>query len=574
MGCGEPLRRRPTVREDSGARGFQSRSSWRYVGWCQGRPDDGRPRRGAARQVLGAAQDVSRGVKGGEAPEEDERLREAFEGSAIGQALVAPDSTFLMVNRALCEISGYSEEELLELYLRSITYPLDRQAGRDAWQLLLSGEVSNLRLEKRYVHAERNRVVWALVNLSTVVGKDGKPAYFVAQSQDITERKRAERERTELERRLQQAQRMESVGQLAGGIAHDFNNLLAVILNYSSFIRGEIGDDDPIRDDVEEIQRAAERAAALTHQLLVFSRRELVEPETIDLNAVVADMHKLLLRTLGEDVKLGTALAPGLAPVEADRGQIEQVIVNLAVNARDAMPQGGTLMIETANVEPATGGGRRVSLRVTDTGCGMEDMVAARAFEPFFSTKPRGKGSGLGLATVYGIVAQAAGEIELDSAPGRGTAVELRLPAAEASGAPVPAPRRRAVAAGQGHETILVVEDEHAVRELTARILSRRGHEVLSAGSPTEALHVFANHEWPIDLLLTDVVMPDMSGKELAERIRHRQPRLRVLYMSGYDDEIVSRHGVVEAGASFLQKPFDAQGLVARVDEVLRCELS
>ena len=293
------------------------------------------------------------------------------------------------------------------------------------------------------------------------------------------------------------------------------------------------------------------------------------------MNAVVADMHKLLLRTIGEDVKLGTALAPGLVPVEADRGQIEQVVVNLAVNARDAMPQGGTLTIETANVEPATGAGRCVLLRVTDTGCGMEEMVSARAFEPFFSTKPRGKGSGLGLATVYGIVAQAAGEIALDSVPGRGTSVELRLPAAEGRGAPGPAPRRRAPApSGHGQETILVVEDEHAVRELTARILSGRGHEVLTAGSPTEALHVFANHEWPIDLLLTDVVLPELSGKELAEQIRQRQPRLRVLYMSGYDDEIVSRHGVVEAGASFLQKPFDAPGLVARVDEVLRCELS
>ena len=208
--------------------------------------------------------------------EADERLREAFECSAIGQALVAPDGTFLRVNRALCEITGYSKDELLERDLRSITHPLDRQAGREAWQLLLSGEVSALRLEKRYIHAKRDKPVWVLVNLSTVRGESGQPAYFVAQSQDITEHKRAEDERTELERRLQQAQRMESVGQLAGGIAHDFNNLLAVILNYANFIRGEVGGDDPIRGDVEEIYRAAERAAALTHQLLVFSRRELV----------------------------------------------------------------------------------------------------------------------------------------------------------------------------------------------------------------------------------------------------------------------------------------------------------
>ena len=518
----------------------------------------------------GAAESITRGVTAGEA---DDRLREAFEGSAIGQALVAPDGTFIRVNRALCEITGYAEGELLQRDLRSITHPLDRQAGREAWRRLLSREVSGLRLEKRYVHARRDTPVWVLVNLSTVLGEDGRPAYFVAQSQDITERKRAESERRELERRLQQAQRMESVGQLAGGIAHDFNNLLAVILNYSSFIRGELSDDDPIREDVGEIHRAAERAAALTHQLLVFSRRELVEPETIDLNAVVADMHKLLLRTLGEDVKLETALSPGLAPVEGDRGQIEQVVVNLAVNARDAMPHGGTLTVETANVEPATSGGARcVSLKVTDTGCGMEEMVAARAFEPFFSTKPRGKGSGLGLATVYGIVAQAAGEITLDSVPGRGTAVELRLPATGGRAATGLAPRRSAaVPAGQGHETILVVEDEHAVRELTARILARRGHEVLTADSPSAAMDVFANHEWPIDLLLTDVVMPGMSGKELAERIRQRQPRVRVLYMSGYDNEIVSRHGVVESGASFLQKPFDAQGLLTRVDDVLRC---
>lgn len=381
------------------------------------------------------------------------------------------------------------------------------------------------------------------------------------------------RERSsELERRLQQSQRLESVGQLAGGIAHDFNNLLAVILNYAGFVREALPEGDLVRRDVDEIHRAAERAAALTRQLLTFSRRDVIEPEVLDLNAVVSDLEKLLRRTLGEHVELRTNLAHGLPPVEADRSQLEQVLLNLAINARDAMPEGGTLSIETASLNEGVGGaGAGVGLRVADTGCGMSQDLAARAFEPFFSTKPRDKGSGLGLSTVYGIVAGSGGQIDLRSEPGGGTEVDVTLPAAQWRPAPAPAPARRSPRRPpRGRETtILLVEDELAVREVTRRILARHGHEVLAAGSPGDALRVLANHEWPLGLLLTDVVMPDMSGKELAEQITKIQPNLPVLYMSGYNEEIVSRHGALEPGAPLLKKPFDAESLVASVQEVL-----
>ena len=379
---------------------------------------------------------------------------------------------------------------------------------------------------------------------------------------DVRSRERS----AELERRLQQSQRLESVGQLAGGIAHDFNNMLAVILNCASFVRDEVSDRDDLRQDVDEIQRAAERATALTRQLLTFSRRDVIKPELLDLNAVVADLEKLLTRTLGEDIELRTRPAPGLPAVEADRSQVEQVLLNLAVNARDAMPEGGRLTIETARVNR----GGDVRLRVIDTGCGMPQELVPRAFDPFYSTKPRDQGSGLGLSTVYGIVTGNGGLIDLRSEPGRGTTVEVTLPAAAQEEATGPSTRRRKPAPTRSAETtILLVEDELAVREVTRRILSKHGHEVLAAGSPSEALRVLSNHEWPLGLLLTDVVMPDMSGIELAKRITEIQPNVPILYMSGYSEEIVSRHGGLDSGAPLLQKPFGAESLLACVQDAV-----
>jgi len=377
-----------------------------------------------------------------------------------------------------------------------------------------------------------------------------------------------------LERQLHQTQRLESLGQLAGGIAHDFNNLLAVILNYASLVAEELEADDAVSADVAEIRRAAERAAALTHQLLIFGRREIVKPEVLDLNAVVADMEKLLRRTLGEHVELKVRVDLDLAPITADRSQIEQVLVNLAVNARDAMPEGGILTVETGRLmvdeedqHPGLSPGRHARLCVSDTGCGMTPDVLARCLEPFYTTKPKGEGTGLGLATVYGIVKQAGGHVSIYSTPGLGTVVRVYLPATEdASAAPVePAAARSAEGRG---ETVVVVEDEDAIRRVTERILARAGYRVLSAARGPEALRVLEDHH-PVDLLLTDIVMPGMSGSELAERAREMHPGIKVLYVSGYPQQIIASRGVLEEGVALIEKPFVKEAMLRRVRDVI-----
>jgi two-component system, cell cycle sensor histidine kinase and response regulator CckA len=379
-------------------------------------------------------------------------------------------------------------------------------------------------------------------------------------------------ERKSLEEQMQQSQRLESLGLLAGGVAHDFNNLLAVILNYARFAEPEIHDAE-VREDVRQIRLAATRAAELTKQLLAFSRREVIHPRVIEPNKLVADLEKLLRRTLGEDIELTTGFAAGLPPVKADPTKLEQVLLNLAVNARDAMPNGGTLRVETSAVDlegaaaeaEGLAPGLYVVLAVTDSGCGMSPEVAAHVFEPFFTTKERGKGTGLGLATVYGIVKQAGGGIALQSERGVGTAFRVFLPAsaeeADSDGT--------SVAPAGGRETILVAEDEPAVRELTRRILQTAGYSVLTAGSGDEALAVAAANGGPIQLLLTDLVMPGMSGKQLAQRFRTERPDCRVLYMSGYFDDVVAEKGVFRAEVAFLAKPFSREDLLGRIRAVL-----
>ena len=377
---------------------------------------------------------------------------------------------------------------------------------------------------------------------------------IVLNSRNVTERKR-------LEAQLRQSQRLESVGQLAGGIAHDFNNFLSVIRGYARFVVDGLDDDSPLRSDAEEIEKAAERAARLTSQLLVFSRHERVQHRAVDVGEVLRGLTSLLDRTLGEDVSLFTDVERPLLRVEADPTQIEQVLVNLAVNSRDAMPSGGELRIGLANVAEAPDGGPAVKLTVRDTGEGMSPDVVERAFEPFYSTKPKGEGTGLGLATVYGIVTQAGGTIEIDSTPGRGTTIEVLLPATEAPAPQEPKRDEVEAAAAQG-ETILVVEDEAAVRRLTSRILVREGYTVLEAANGQEAIQTWEAHPGEIDLLLTDVVMPGMSGKELAEELG-----IEPVFMSGYTDDVMLRHGV--EGLRLVQKPFDAQTLLGSIRSAL-----
>jgi CheY-like chemotaxis protein/two-component sensor histidine kinase len=367
----------------------------------------------------------------------------------------------------------------------------------------------------------------------------------------------------ELESQLRQAQKMEAVGRLAGGIAHDFNNLLTAISGYSEFLFAGI-EDPRLKRHAEEIRKAAARAAALTGQLLAFSRRQVLQPRVLDLNAVVSDMDSLLRRLIGEDVELIVMLDPALANVRADPTQIEQVVVNLAVNARDAMPNGGSVTIQTANVEREEGS--MVELSLADTGVGMSEEERQQLFDPFFTTKEGG--TGLGLATVYGIVEQSGGTIQVESAPGMGSAFRVLLPRVDAEADDTdPGPVLAAPAAGS--ETILLVEDETVVRHLVAEILETSGYKVLPAGDGPSALELLRRHPEPVDLLVTDVVMPGMSGPEVAQAVTAMRPGTQVLYTSGYTDSQIGHHGVLEPGIAFLQKPFSADDLTRKVRSLL-----
>jgi PAS domain S-box-containing protein len=385
------------------------------------------------------------------------------------------------------------------------------------------------------------------------------------------------REREEqLEQQLQRVRRLESIGQLAGGVAHDFNNLLAVILNFAEFALDEAEEGSELHADIDQIRRAAERAAGLTRQLLVFSRREPVDVQVVDVNEALASTEEMLRRTIGEHIELRSHPEPGLWPTRAGGGQLEQVLVNLAVNGRDAMPDGGRLTIRTRNTElapPDLPRGRWVLLTVEDTGTGMAPSVAAQAFDPFFTTKPKGQGTGLGLASVYAIVSQAGGDVSIESRVDNGTKVSVWLPAAEG------VPSAPDAAAGGGSprgrgETILVVEDEAQVRALTSRILADHGYEVLQAPNGEVALEECASVHEHIDLLVTDVVMPAMSGAELAERLLETRPDLKVLYMSGYTSDVVLRHGPRDRDAAVLEKPFSAERLLSSVRESLEAEVA
>jgi PAS domain S-box-containing protein len=405
---------------------------------------------------------------------------------------------------------------------------------------------------------------------------EGELQGAICMALDITDRK-------QLEEQLRQAQKMEAVGRLAGGIAHDFNNLLMVIQGYADLLTERLADGDPLRRNAEQIQTASQRATSLTRQLLAFSRKQMLAPKVLNVQSVVAEMEKILRRLIGEDIQLETSSAPDLGLIKADRSQIEQVILNLAVNARDAMPEGGRLTIETANVEldkaaahpPAVlSPGKYVMLAVTDNGCGMDAETQAHIFEPFFTTKEKGKGTGLGLATVYGIVKQSGGYVWVYSEPGRGTSFKVYLPRIEEE----PAARGRdgttdARALPRGSETVLLVEDEKGVRELAREYLELVGYTVIEAEDGHTALELAAMHVGPIQLLMTDVVMPGISGRELAGRVKAIRPDIKILFMSGYTDQAVVHHGILDTDAALLQKPFTMAALAAKLREILSTEM-
>jgi PAS domain S-box-containing protein len=411
------------------------------------------------------------------------------------------------------------------------------------------------------------------IHASPIFDSQGKIVQVIESTIDITERR-------SMEAQLLQSQKMEAVGRLAGGVAHDFNNVLTAIMGYSELALDALPEDHPEHNHIEEIRNAGERAAALTRQLLAFSRKQIFQPEVLCLNEVVDGMAKMLRRMIPEDVELVTVLDPALERVMLDPMQVEQILMNLAVNARDAMPKGGKLTVETANVEldvaytkshPEVQPGNYVMLAVSDTGCGMDRETQAHIFEPFFTTKEKSKGTGLGLSTVYGIVKQSGGSIFVYSEPGKGTAFKIYLPRAEeAPGERGPAAEKRpGPALPQGTETVLVAEDDETIRRMIYEILQYSGYAALEAGRGEEALRLAGEHAGPIHLLITDMVMPGMGGRDLAGRLAALRPGVRVLYVSGYTDDAIVRHGVLEPGLAFLQKPFKPEALLLKVRETL-----
>jgi two-component system cell cycle sensor histidine kinase/response regulator CckA len=498
---------------------------------------------------------------------ERRRLSAASEQTADCVIITDIKGTILYVNRAFERITGYSRTEAIGQNPRMLkSGQHDAAFYRELWSALLAGK--NWR--GRFVNKKKDGTLYtADASISPTRDEKGNIVNFVDVQRDITRE-------LELEQQYLQAQKMEAIGRLAGGVAHDFNNLLTAITGYAELTLRALDERDPLHAHLIEIQRAAERASALTKQLLVFSRKQTIQPEVLNLNDLLRDIKRMLRRLIGEDIELHTSLDPELGSVKADAGQLEQIVMNLAVNARDAMPQGGRLDLETANIilgeaDVLEGSGLcpgpYVRLVVSDTGVGMDEQVRLHAFEPFFTTKEAGKGTGLGLATVHGIVKQNKGDIRLYSRPGQGTRFEIYLPQVE--GDRQDSRDRPLQTLVRGTETILLVEDEDIVRELTRKALVRQGYTVLVASHPEEALHLVAQYKEPIHLLLTDVVMPGMGGPHLAARMQALRPDIRVLYVSGYADDVITHQGVLDAEVAFLPKPFSASSLSRKVHEVL-----
>ena len=478
-------------------------------------------------------------------------------------------------NRTLETATGYTRDEILGHSLFDLHHPDCLEDVEKALQSFRqTGEVRDAELQLKRKDGSKLDVS---LHLSAVRDEQGT-VYGRASWRDITDRKRAAEEIKQLEVQFRGAQRMEAIGRLAGGIAHDFNNVLAVIQGYAGFLQERFPDGDPAREDIECIQDAATRAASLTKQLLAFSRRQLQQLEVLDLNTVVHELLKMLRPLIGEDISLVTAVAKAPVYVTADRGQIDQILMNLAVNARDAMPAGGTLRIETAHVHldedyaqthVGASPGDYVMLAMTDTGAGIDEETQARIFEPFFTTKARGVGTGLGLASVYGIVKQSGGSVWVSSEPGYGTTFKIYLPRAVEAEPVVVRPPRLAADTGGGTETILLVEDEERVRQVARRILEKHGYSVLEAEDGPAAVQICEQHDAPIDLVLTDVVMPGMGGRELTDRLRSLRSNFRALYMSGYATDTIAHRHVLQEGSTFVEKPFTADALLSKVCEAL-----
>ncbi len=500
----------------------------------------------------------------------EQRLRLLFDSASAGIAQVTPDGQLLMVNHALAGMLGYSEEELLKKNFREITLTEDLVKEEPSIARVLAGEIDTYQIEKRYIHRDGG-VFWVLMSSAVVRNEDGTPRYAICVVNDQTETRR-------LQADLIQSQKMEAIGRLAGGVAHDFNNKLQSILGYSELLLERMDENHEFRDDVREIRTAAQRSAELTAQLLAFARRQTVAPRILDINQTIEGMLRMLKRLIGEDIDL-LWKPDGQGPVRIDPTQLDQILANLVVNARDALTSGGKITIETGNVEidreycasnPEATPGEYVLLAVSDNGPGMDAETLSNIFEPFFTTKKPNQGTGLGLATVYGIVKQNSGFIDVYSEPGEGTTFKIYLPRQEQS------PETKQTQSEdddtlphRGHETILFVEDEPAILQLGKTMLDQLGYDVLTAKTPHEAIELTRKIGRPIDLLITDVVMPGMNGKDLSERLRERYPDLSRLFVSGYTANVIAHRGVLDDGVHFMQKPFTHADLAAKTREAL-----
>jgi PAS domain S-box-containing protein len=503
--------------------------------------------------------------------ESEERFRAIVEMAPDGIFFADATGRFIEVNEAACRQLGYTREQLLQRRIFDITPGHQAESAATRFESSASNgghyESCQLRSDGTEIPVE--------LGIAKMMFR-GQPV-TVGIARDIAARKHAEAERARMEEQFRQAQKMECVGRLAGGIAHDFNNQLTVINGYGELLLGELGAQDPLREFALEIRKAGQRAAGLTQQLLAFSRKQITEPQPLNLNLIVADAEKMLQRLVGEDIQVEARLDPALGAVLADSGQMHQVLMNLAVNARDAMPTGGKLVIETSNVELeetevtrhlGAKPGRHVLVAVTDCGVGMDKETLGHIFEPFFTTKGKGEGTGLGLSTVYGIVRQSEGWLWVVSEPGKGSTFKIYLPRVDIGVQADEAAKPSGAELG-GSETILVVEDQEEVRRLAVRMLKSYGYEVLVAASGADAMQLSVRHPGRLHLMLTDVVMPGMTGKELAERQKALRPEMKVLYTSGYTDDVIARRGILEPGMFYIPKPYSRQALAEKVRAVL-----
>ncbi|HTD23044.1 MAG TPA: ATP-binding protein [Terriglobales bacterium] len=494
------------------------------------------------------------------------RYRSLFERNKAGVFRSVPGGGFIDCNDAFAQMFGYEREELLKLPPHVLYVGGKEERDSRIVEFRKTGQMKDFEICYRH---KNGGLVWAIQNVALAKDEEGNDV-TEGTVVDITERHR-------LEEMLRQSQKMEAVGRLAGGIAHDFNNLLTVIMGYGGSLRDRLKHDDEAREQAKRIAQAADKAAALTRQLLAFSRMQLLEARVINLNNLVVNLEKMLHRLIGEDIELITRTTLGLRRVKADPGQIEQVVMNLVVNARDAMPEGGTMTLETANVDldenyAATHAGvipgAYVMLAVSDTGTGMSAETQAQIFDPFFTTKEMGRGTGLGLSTVYGIVKQSEGHIWVYSEVGHGSTFKIYLPQTHEADEPASG-EHPVVSTTRGSETVLLVEDDIQVRDLTRTILTACGYVVLAPADAQTALAMVEQHAMQIRLLLTDVIMPGINGRELARQLVGRNPEIKVLYMSGYTENTIGQHGVLEPGTYFLQKPFTPPALTNKVREIL-----